>query len=94
MPALMKMVKDHFYKEVSKIMGFSLLSFISCSAHKFPVCLGTNCLTPLFLSSPLGKGKTAFPYFMGICVSVNIVSLSSSSLSIRSLTSKNCFRQG
>lgn len=69
------MVRDHFYKEVSKIMGwdFRSLHLISCSVHKFPVCIGTNCLNALFLNFPLEIGLTAFPYFVGNSVRVNIV---------------------
>lgn len=45
---LVKMVRDHFYKEVSKVMGwdFRSLHLISCSSHRFTGCLGTSHLTP------------------------------------------------
>lgn len=63
---------------------FRSLHLISCSVHKFPVCLWTNCLTHLFFSSPLELGITVFLYFVGTSVRVNIVRL-------RSLTSNNCW---
>lgn len=65
--AFVKMVRAHFYKEVSKIMGwdFGSLHLISCSVHRFPVCLGTNCLTPLFVTSLLETGLTELAYFCG-----------------------------
>lgn len=52
---------------------FRSLHLISCSVHKFPVCLGTNCLTPMFLSCPLGVGLTEFPYFVGTYVRIDII---------------------
>lgn len=45
---LVKIMRDHFYKEASKVVGwdFKSLRLISCSSHRFTGCFWASHLTP------------------------------------------------
>ena len=68
------MVRDHFYKNVNKEMGWDLkfLHLISCSVHRFPVCLRASRLTLLCLGSPLELVNRA-PLLFGNPVGVYVI---------------------